>query len=138
MPQTFNNRINSYRHIIAGTTGGDRVVVTTMPTLIHSVQAFNVSSAAIYYVHIFDSTAIVSTAGGNADKTIVVPFGAVAETSSRFPSGAGAIYQPSQPFLLDNGFTFAVGGNINSTTAYTTVAANIGVINFDWETYRDS
>lgn len=134
MGQDFHNKVMSRKHVIAGTTGGDRVNVTAVPTLLHGVQAFNVSTGVLFYVHIYDSTAIVSTTGVDSIKTLCVP-AAVSPTTVAI--GSGFIYE-APGVLLSSGFTYAIGGNIQSTAAFSTVAAALGVVNFDYEPVRNT
>lgn len=134
MPQDFHNKVISRKHVIAGTTGGDRINVTTVPTLLHGVQAFNISTGVIFYVHIYDSTALVSTTGVDSIKTLAVP---AAVSPTTVSVGSGFIYD-APPFTLSSGFTYAISGNIQSTGAYSTVAAGLGVVNFDYEPLRNT
>ena len=134
MPLEFHNAIMGRKHVVLGSTD-DRASVTTVPTLLHGVQAFNVSSGVLFYVHIFDSSALVSTAGGAAIKTLLVP---AAVNPSTVAVGSGFVYAPHGPITLNNGFAYAIGGNLNSTAAFSTVAANLGVCNFDYEPIRST
>jgi hypothetical protein len=134
MGQAFHNKVKSLKHVLLGSTN-DRAGVTSVPTLLHGVQAFNVSTGVIFYVHVFDSTAMVSTTGDAAAKTFAVP---AAVSPTTVSVGAGFIYAPSNPITLDNGFAYAIGSNLNSTAAFSTVAANLGVVNFDYEAQRST
>lgn len=134
MPTEFHNKAVSRKHVIQGSTDGDRINVTTVPTLLHGVQAFNLSTGIAIYVHIYDSTALVSTTGVDSIKTLLIP-AAVSPTTVSI--GSGFIYR-APPITLSSGFTYAIGGNLQSTGAFSTVAAGLGVVNFDYEPLRNT
>jgi hypothetical protein len=128
----FHNRVTARRHVLAGSTAGDAVNVTTVPTLFRGLQAFNLSTGINLYVHIFDSSSLISS--GEARKTIPIPAAVSASTNALI---GGAVYAPGLGApILDNGFTYAIGTNPTSSAALSTAAAGLAIVNFDYEPLR--
>jgi hypothetical protein len=131
------NRTHAYKWVNDGTTSGDRVTLTTVPTQLCGVQAFNLSTGINIYLHFFDSTTPMSTAAANNNcvKTLVIPSAVSPSTAALV---AGLIYAPPSPISFSSGLTFSLGSNLQSSAAFTTVAASLAVINLDYEPARDT
>lgn len=125
----WGNKVVTRRHVVAGTTAGDLVSVTTVPTALHAIHGLNRSTGTIAYLHIYDSTVALSS--GSADATFVVP-GAVSPTTVSI--GSGIVYSAGgNPLILDNGLAFAIGGNFASSAAFSTIAADLAVVTLFYE-----
>ena len=133
MSNDWHNKVTPRRHNLIGSTAGDQVSVTTVPTILRGVQGFNISTGIQIFVHIYDSTSIAPSSG-SAVKTIAIPSGVGPSTQALI---GGAIWAPGVGApTLDNGFAYSVGTNALSSAALSTAAAGLAVINFDFEPLR--
>lgn len=120
--------------MLGGSTATDQLVVTTLPTILRAVTAFNLSTGINLFIHIYDST--ISVSSGNAVKTIPIPSAVSGSTAALI---GGVSYTPGEcgP-TLDNGFAYSIGTNPTSSAALSTAAAGLAIINFDYEPLRGS
>lgn len=132
MSQDFHNKVTPRRHVLGGSTTLDQISVTTVPTILRGVQAFNLSTGINLFIHIYDST--VSLSSGEARKTIPIPAAVGPSTQALI---AGVVYAPGPGAVtLDNGFAYSIGTNPTSSAALSTAAAGLAIINFDYEPLR--
>lgn len=123
----FHSRINTG-------DASDQVSVAQHPGWIDGIQAFNMSSATVIFLKLYDSSAAISTALTPFWRG-PIPFSGSLSTGSLadIPAAAGFTIDTNNPWPFNNGLGYALATTLADNTN-TTAAANLAIINFQIQT----
>lgn len=127
-------KIGKVTRVNDGTSSDLSQVVATQPGWLHGVQAFNVSSATLVHLKLFDSSAAITTASLPFWQGVIPFYGSLSTGSlTDIPGGAGFTWDNAGPIPFNNGLAYCIGGNI-AQVSQSTIAANQAIVNLQFQT----
>ncbi len=130
MPMQSGFGVSRHSRINLGTAADSSVQVCTQPGELIAFQCWNVSSAQLIVIKLYDSS------GGTVSTTLtpvwrgVIPFSGQLSSGSLtdIAGGAGFVQDFTRGFPFNNGLMYALAATLADNTN-TTVAASLAIVN---------
>lgn len=122
-------------HFKLSTGLADYTNVSTRPTNVYGIDAFNISTVTLAYLKLYDISSVASSATSTAATSLptgvwLVP---ISVTGSTLVAGAGFVKDFPEGWNLNNGLAYSIVTGIANTSTVAVAAAEV-VVNIQYET----